>query len=85
MALLDHEGTAVEQKENTLANAQRHMQWNSSFTRTIVGYAREKQWIEEKETMLTLTTKGRKQAKEVMLTGKLETKADTARTPYGCS
>lgn len=86
--LLDHEGTAIEEKENTMANAQRHMQWNSSFTQSIVAHALKRQWIEEKENILKLTEAGRKQAKEIMLTGKLETKAEKieyTQTPYGCS
>ncbi|MDO8481287.1 MAG: metal ABC transporter permease [Nanoarchaeota archaeon] len=65
--LLDHEGAPEERKENIRENCMRHMNWTEPFTQKVVRESLSKEWLTERDGLLSLTPLGRETAKQVMV------------------
>lgn len=61
--LLYHEGSPQEEKENTVTNMIRHMEWDIRFARLITKHAVQKDYIQRQGNKLNLTPLGREVAR----------------------
>lgn len=64
--LLDHEGTAVEQDENTVSNMIDHMGWTEPFVKQVIRYNLSHKAILRNGDSLYLTDLGRELARSAM-------------------
>ena len=63
--LLNHEGTAFEQRENRAGHLQEHFGWDAETARDTLDYARDHNWINADNGRLHLTPTGRTVAQKV--------------------
>lgn len=64
--LLSHEGTDLEEEENTIDNMIQHMGWEPMLVRRIVRVALDRHVVSKNDSLLLLTPLGREMAKSAM-------------------
>ncbi|MBI5388795.1 metal ABC transporter permease [Candidatus Woesearchaeota archaeon] len=65
--LLTHEGKDEEAVENTLRNAQQHMEWSIFFAKKVVEASAARELLLKKGKLLLLTPKGRELARQSLV------------------